>query len=484
MPVPSRAGAEFHPGSVPSYVWAVPAFATFLICLAAIDHQVLWQDELSTVSAASRSLGDLGRLVDGRDAVLGVYYALIHVWTDIAGVTPLALRLPSAFAMAIAAALVALIANRLFGPRAGLAAGLLTAVTPAVSAFGQEARPYAFALMLATLATWLMLRAIERPTWPRWLLYGLGLIALGYIQLTAIALVAGHAAWVGAEWSRSADRRLAGWIAASFGAGLTLVPLVIAGSQQSSQIGGIAETTLDRVAILPGQLFDSPLVAIAVIGLALVAVRADRRAGLMCLGLAVIPVVLILLVSLDIPLLRSRYLLFTIFAWLVLAGATLARLRYGPLAIAILVIAAIGVPAQLEIRATVFVDQHGDQQPDYRTIGEVLDAEAEQGDAIVMPGSRFRIGVGLYGDRQVELDDALVIEDAAVAAELDSRECRPATCFGTPDRLWVGCDHDCPSPLAGIRLDTAAVIAERGYELAQTWPVEGGAISLYTRPAV
>jgi len=56
------------------------------------------------------------------DVVHGAYYALIWVLVRIGGSGEFALRLPSAIAMAIAAALVTLLGRRLVSSRAGLAA--------------------------------------------------------------------------------------------------------------------------------------------------------------------------------------------------------------------------------------------------------------------------------------------------------------------------------------------------------------------------
>src|ERR1700754_179371 len=110
--------------------WApvVPAVITLLVAGFQIDRAPLWRDELATWSAASRSLPDLWRMLGGIDAVTGPYYLFMHAWIRVFGDSAFALRLPSLLAMAGAAALTATLGTRLFGPRAGLVAGLLFAV--------------------------------------------------------------------------------------------------------------------------------------------------------------------------------------------------------------------------------------------------------------------------------------------------------------------------------------------------------------------
>ena len=96
--------------------------------------------------------------------------------------------------MAAAAACVILAARRLGGARAGLLAGLVFALVPSVSRFAQEIRSYALEVLVATLATVLLLRCLDQPAVRRWAAYGACLAALGYLDLVALAVVTGHAA--------------------------------------------------------------------------------------------------------------------------------------------------------------------------------------------------------------------------------------------------------------------------------------------------
>ncbi|MCW3814861.1 glycosyltransferase family 39 protein [Micromonospora sp. DR5-3] len=169
-----------------------PALLTLAVTLAGIGHAQPWRDELATWSAATRPVGDLARLAGTIDAATGPYYLLMHGWTALAGASPTALRLPSALAMAGAAALTARLGERLLTARVGLLAGLLFAVLPSTSRYGQEARPYALASFLAALGTLLLVEALRRPTWRRWTGYALAVAALGLTHLIALTLLAAH----------------------------------------------------------------------------------------------------------------------------------------------------------------------------------------------------------------------------------------------------------------------------------------------------
>ena len=175
-----------------SVTWAAPVVVTAALGLFEIGVPQLWRDELASWSAASRTLPQLWAMVHNIDAVLGVYYLGLHLWMAVFGQSATAMRLPSVIAMAAAAAMVALIGQRLGGRLAGLASGLVFAVIPSVSRFGQEARPYAFAMFFAALATLLFLRAMERPGWSRWLVYAVALAAAGVANLIAVCVAGGH----------------------------------------------------------------------------------------------------------------------------------------------------------------------------------------------------------------------------------------------------------------------------------------------------
>jgi mannosyltransferase len=260
-----------------------------------------------------------------------------------------------------------------------------------------------------------------------------------------------------------------------------LLPLVYLALQQTEQVAGVAPTTWGAIWAFPGRLFGAPLVAGVVIALGLLAALRQRVSSLFCLALAIVPVALVVLVSIEQPLLRSRYLLFTLLGWVLLAGAALSRVGKAASATMLLAILALGLPQQLEVRSVTL----GDSQPDYRTIAEIMQGRVHEGDAILMPterGIRFRIGLQAYLPADARPDDVLATRDPAAAAALDSWECAPATCFESPKRIWVGCDRADPcgrDPLSGLKPETAEALRERSYVLERIWRVEGGAISLY-----
>jgi mannosyltransferase len=399
--------------SAPTWLaWAVPTVVTAALGLYQINVPILWRDELATWSAASRTLPQLWAMVHHVDAVLGLYYLGLHLWMAVFGTSAAALRLPSALAMTGAAAVVALTGKRLGGTRVGLISGLIFAVVPSVSRFAQEARPYAFATLFAALATLLLLRAMERPTWLRWGCYALAVAAVGASNLVALCVLAAHAAIVATDFCLRTVRiggedapdggralpggrpepvegrplALLGWFSLAAVIGVIVdAPVVLEGHAQStSQIG---QQPVPHVAALFGvidglwpELFASTPVALVVILLALasvvtlVGVRQRVLAGYALAG-GILPIVAVWLVSQGPDSYWTfRYMLFTVPAWSVAAGlgvagaaerlprlrwprlrlprfATARRPGYAAVATALVVaVAALGAHDQLAIR--------------------------------------------------------------------------------------------------------------------------------------
>src|SRR2546430_2437199 len=102
----------------------------------------LWADELATWGAVRLGWGQLFRLSGHVDAVVAPYYVLAKVWAAVAGTSPVALRLPSALAMAAATALVAVLGARVADRRGGVAGRGLVSGPPGPPRVAPEGGPH------------------------------------------------------------------------------------------------------------------------------------------------------------------------------------------------------------------------------------------------------------------------------------------------------------------------------------------------------
>ncbi|MFK8850044.1 hypothetical protein [Streptomyces sp. Ac-502] len=133
-------------------LWA-PAVVGLGFGLWGITGPAAWTDEIVTMDVARRSGAQLVELLGNVDAVHGLHYVLMHLVGVGVGVSEFTVRLPSAVAMAVAAAGLSWMGRLLGGVSLGLYAGLLLAVLPTASRYAQEARSFAMVMAVAVLAT-------------------------------------------------------------------------------------------------------------------------------------------------------------------------------------------------------------------------------------------------------------------------------------------------------------------------------------------
>jgi mannosyltransferase len=464
--------------------WLWPAGLTLAVTLLQADRAQLWRDELATWSAATRQPRDLLRMLGNVDAVSGAYYLLMSGWIRVFGDSVLALRLPSAFAMTAAAALTAVLGTRLFGDRVGVAAGLLFAVVPSTSRYGQEARSYALTTVLAVAATLLLVRALDRPRWTRWLGYSAAVAGLGLAHLVAVTLVAAHAVVVGLAWHRG-DRRPLGWLAAGTGAAIVLVPLAaVSHGQQAEQLDWVPTPGLSALAQLPAGITHAAAVGGLLAGLAATASLNTGRRGAMLGACLLVPAGALLAAGLVTPLWVPRYLVFTVPFGCVLAATALVATGLRTAVVTVALLAVLGAPAQAALRRTHDVVR---SPVDYRAAVGVITSNDRPGDAIVYAA---RGGTGKMVDTAMAYlapgeapDDVLAVDDPVRSAHLPARECaRPDRCLAGTRRVWLLGTDERHEPLSGLPSAKAAALRD-AFRVERTWSVPGLTVALLTRTA-
>ncbi|MFD8980968.1 glycosyltransferase family 39 protein [Streptomyces sp. NPDC059564] len=306
----------------------LPGAVSLALISRGIGGRQLWRDEHATWWAATLSFGDLGTLIRGIDVVFTPYYVLMHLWVSVAGESATAMRVPGALAMAAAPGLLALLGRRLFTRQVGLVAGLAFAVVPAVTRYGQEVRPYAFAVAAVLLSTLLLVRALQRPGFEVWVAYTLSVPLVGWSHLASLAVLAPHLVLV-VQARRAGDRIVGRAYAAAGILGLCFVlPMAASGAGQSAQIAW-NNPGVDDLLHFPENLFGSWAVAAPVMVLGLTGLCfTGRRAPALGLWVALPPVVTFATAA-QLHLFRPRYLFFTAPTWVLLAAVALCRIA-GP----------------------------------------------------------------------------------------------------------------------------------------------------------
>jgi mannosyltransferase len=137
--------------------------------------QSFWSDEAATVDLVRMSLGHMLSALPDSERTPPVYYVLAWFWTRLFGSGEVGLRSLSALVGTLTVPIVFLLAKRVAGDRAGLIAATLTAVSPILVWYSQEARSYGLLVFLTAASVWLSLRARETRS-PRWIV-GWGVVA-------------------------------------------------------------------------------------------------------------------------------------------------------------------------------------------------------------------------------------------------------------------------------------------------------------------
>jgi mannosyltransferase len=380
----------------PLWMQILPPVVTFAVMLIGITVPSYWRDEAATLAAVKRPFGNLLRTLHHVDAVHGAYYVFTWVIARLFGTGELALRMPSAVAMAVGALFVAAIGRRMISPQAGLAAGLLFAVVPDISFYGEDARSYGMVTAVAAIASYMFVRALgaghaHQRRW--WIAYAISVAVLGILNIFGLLLVAAHGVtmllrmthpWPG----QSRRALLLRWLAAACVGVFLAGPVIYEGWKERHQIswmtapGTAGAETVTRLIGPP--LMTLAAIAVLVAGVVLTVVRSPRgqrpawlrTLPALCLPWLILPGALLLAASVVTPVYNFRYILFCVPAAVLLGGAGLAALgRIGGTA-ALIVVALLGLNLQISFRTP---GGHGD---DIRQADRIIAASSKPGDVV------------------------------------------------------------------------------------------------------
>lgn len=383
------AAARPAPPARPWDLVTVSVLAT-VVSAAGAARPSLWFDEAATISAGTRSVPELWRMVLNIDAVHGLYYLLMHAWFAVFPATEFASRMSSALAVGVAAAGVTVLGRQLSGRAVALTAGMLFAILPRVTWAGAETRSYALTMAVAVWLTVLCVAALRRGRWAWWLGYAVLAAAAAVLNVFLVLMLPVHAVFaaVGSRAPRSGRR----WAAVAAVAGSAAAPVLIFAQTQLFQVRWISPLGRDTAGeIVVEQYFDHAvpfalLAAIVLVSGLLCADRADAlRLVLPTAAWIVIPTAALLTYSvLRHPVYYPRYLSFTAPAVALLLGVCVVALGRSRVRIAaiVLVFAAAAVPNYLAQRGP-----YAKERMDYSAVADVIDRYAAPGDCLVLDNS-------------------------------------------------------------------------------------------------
>ncbi len=435
----------------------------FGLRLFAIDRQDIWGDEAFSIWLSSQPLADV--VAGGADTHPPLYPFLLFLWLRLAGSSPLAVRLLSAFVGTLTVPVLYALGRRAWpavdptGERRGrwpaaLLAALLAAVSPVLVYYSQETRMYGLvalfsaasvywairtwqkprsvlaglAYLLTTLAAAythyyaffvilaenlvLVVSMLRRRTWSslgRWLAVQ-GALALAYIPwvLVQTGFLSGKASARFEEWDLSTARRIAGETLGSFSAGLA-----------------VPATASRLVSVLFG---------IVIVAGLWVVIRRRRVEPWLVVAYLLAPLFLAWVVNPIMPFFYARYLLLIAPAFYVLAawGAMAAARLWRPLGVvcAVILLAASGYGLH------GYYTDEAYAKGGYGQMMAYVETNAQPGDGLVLanqlqrPIFEYYQPAGFEGQTYLFPQYGIPLEDPRTVEEL-------ASIASSHPRLWL-----------------------------------------------
>jgi mannosyltransferase len=531
-------------------VLVLPAAVTLIVGGYRLGSASMWRDEAYTKEVVTRSPGQIIALLGHQDAVHGAYYMLMHEVTGLTGTSAAGLRLPSLIAMVITASFTAAAGRRLAllagGPApaaTGLLAGLVFATAPAMTWYAQDAREYATVTMLATIATYLFVRAVPDGRWGWWAGYGAAVALTGFFNLFAVLIVVAHALSLliaglrvragrgtpaaapagsgvpaaaaaldepgaaGPPGTRigalPAGRLAARWLAAVVAAGIVLTPMAWASYGQRGQISWLTAPSYGTIVKLVTSFAGSRTLvfpfAVLAIGGAVAGLAAHRgrplSPGVVALPWLVAPPVILIAVSYLHPVYDARYIEFCLPALAILVAAGLAwlgrlaaltplsraRLAWLPPAVAAVALAVALIAPQQSIRLS-------SARPDnLRKISAILAASEKPGDAVLYIPMQAHALSEAYPAPFRRLRDLALARSPRASATLNGILVSPAVLrkrFTGVRRVWIVAEESgghIPAPSDALERTEMSLVS--GMNLVRQWRANEDILALYAAPS-
>ena len=173
-------------GLIPAAVFAALAFSS-------IGELPLWLDEVWSVDIASRPIGGVFDVIVNREANMGLYYVVLHLWLPL-GDGEATVRSLSAFAGIATIIATGVLGAHLFNRTVAVASTVMLATSTFLLTYAQEARAYTLIALAAVASFAAFVRMVERGEKRDLALWVAASTVLVYLHLLAALLIVAQAA--------------------------------------------------------------------------------------------------------------------------------------------------------------------------------------------------------------------------------------------------------------------------------------------------
>jgi uncharacterized membrane protein len=403
--------------------------------LHGVADKPFWMDEVTTIKRASLPLGKM--VADSLTFHQLPAFFVVTSWALPFGTDEFWVRLPAALFGALSCALAFGITRSVAGLKAGLAAGMLFAGSPAMVQYGQEARSYTMVICAILVGLWGLLALSRDPgesnRLPAWAAYVLGTIAaLNILSVALFWFLAANLAGSVLAWQRGRKFRRR-WLLAQMLIIACCLPWFIAIKLhgQHGSLGGLNwvppldwarlwwavsgtyllyVTSLIKVRVFAPGVAGFGILVPAFAAAGLLAIRRNRPVLLVLLSAVLCLPITLLAISVFTPMLMPRYLLWSAAPFFICAGigfTVLPRRTQWP------ALAVFGLLLALNLLPYY----RAETKPRWDLAGAELTAGLRQGDLLLVDDPQAVSMMNLYLHRAgADLPASLWTTDVARAA--------------------------------------------------------------------
>ncbi|MEA3309397.1 MAG: glycosyltransferase family 39 protein [Chloroflexota bacterium] len=363
---------------------------------SSLNWQSFWLDEVYAVWFIDRPFIEALHLIITPSNNGPLYFLLLWFWHRLAGPSDFAIRYFSTLCSVLTVSTLWQLGRQWFDKRVASWAALLFTLSPFALWFGQEAKMYALHMLLATLTTLMLTRALKYNRWQQWAGYGILINFLGYSHFFGAFTIAaqGIVALISTlpHW-----RRIRSYLITMLLVIIPYLPLLRYGLQVLSNyqpndpskqfvplfdaLGALATNYSLRLNTSQSPDWLPIVVALIVLTGLVRAWQRDLRMGVWLTGLLLLPIAVFYPVSMHLKIFAPKYLnaIFPLFL-LAIALTIEALHRWGKIPFLIgtaLLLSSLGLAITRDLTQPAF------QRTNWRFAANYLTENAEPNDVIV-----------------------------------------------------------------------------------------------------
>jgi mannosyltransferase len=378
-----------------------------LLRLLYLGKKSFWLDEIVSVSIARLDPAGFRNIVLSWELNEGLYYTLLRSWMHL-GQGEFFVRLLSLLPSVAAIPFVYLLGRKLLSEKVGLIAAVLLAVNAFDVRYAQEARGYSLFAFLVVLACWFFMRCMDAPDKRgNWAGLVIALVLGMYAHFFAGLML--PVLWLAAVLRKRGFPWKGFLISSGIIVVLAIPALLFIATKNRGQVGWVQPTKWKDLYALTALMSGRgglALLLICAVGLVLALarlIRLPKQAGRQPVWdeafvwmWLVLPVAMTTAISLVKPMFVSRYFVFCLPAFVLLAATGLSVIRpKWLLAPVLLVIMALSLRGVAEYYRTGF----DPPEQDWRGAVQYMLSQTQPGDAVLFYHPLARLAYEYYRQR-------------------------------------------------------------------------------------